>query len=68
METIYPSTQKNEVLIGQDSANGDGGGGLSGPSEFERILDQAAGNGLNGLTRLNLVNCWNPLRAFLPTT
>lgn len=45
-ETILVIEEANEVLIGQDSGNGDSGGGLSGPSEFERILDQAAGNGL----------------------
>ncbi|MBL4952131.1 serine-rich protein [Neobacillus sp. YIM B02564] len=46
-ETILVIEEANEVLIGQDSSSGDGnGGGLSGPSEFERILDQAAGNGL----------------------
>lgn len=46
-ETILVIEEANEVLLGQDSGSGDkNGGGLSGPSEFERIVDQAAGNGL----------------------
>ena len=46
-ETVLIIEEANEVLLGQDSSSGDqNGGGLSGPSEFERIVDQAAGNGL----------------------
>lgn len=45
-ETVLVIEEANEVLLGQDSASGDSNGGLSGPSEFERIVDQAAGNGL----------------------
>ena len=46
-ETVLVIEEANEVLLGQDSGSGgSSGGGLSGPSEFERILDQSAGNGL----------------------
>jgi hypothetical protein len=38
--------EANEVLIGQDSADGQNRSTLPGQSEFERILDQAAGLGL----------------------
>lgn len=45
-ETILVIEEANEVLTGQDSADGNGGGALSGQSEFEKILDQSAGLGL----------------------
>lgn len=45
-ETILVIEEANEVLLGQDTADKSGGGVLPGPSEFERIVDQAAGNGL----------------------
>lgn len=47
-ETVLVIEEANEVLTGNDCA-GTGGGkefGLSGQSEFEQILDQAAGYGL----------------------
>lgn len=47
-ETVLVIEEANEVLTGNDNA-GTGGGqafGLSGQSEFEQILDQAAGYGL----------------------
>lgn len=47
-ETILVIEEANEVLTGNDCA-GTGGGqqfGMSGQSEFEQILDQAAGYGL----------------------
>lgn len=47
-ETVFFIEEANKVLIGSDSADRSGGGnmGLSGQSEFEEILDQAAGWGL----------------------
>lgn len=47
-ETVLVIEEANEVLIGSDTA-GQGGGntvGMAGESEFEKILDQAAGLGL----------------------
>jgi hypothetical protein len=47
-ETVLVIEEANEVLVGSDTA-GTGGGsqfGLSGQSEFEQVLDQAAGYGL----------------------
>ena len=45
-ETVLVIEEANEVLIGQDSADGQNKSILPGQSEFERILDQAAGLGL----------------------
>ncbi len=45
-ETVLVIEEANEVLIGQDSADGQNRSTLPGQSEFERILDQAAGLGL----------------------
>jgi|LSQX01.2.fsa_nt_gb hypothetical protein len=45
-ETILVIEEANEVLTGQDSADGQSSGVLTGQSEFEKILDQAAGLGL----------------------
>jgi hypothetical protein len=47
-ETVLVIEEANEVLVGNDTA-GSGGGqqfGLTGQSEFEQMLDQAAGYGL----------------------
>ena len=45
-ETILVIEEANEVLTGQDSADGKSSGVLPGQSEFEKILDQSAGLGL----------------------
>jgi hypothetical protein len=47
-ETVLVIEEANEVLTGNDSAGGKGGQqfGLTGQSEFEQVLDQAAGYGL----------------------
>lgn len=45
-ETVLIIEEANEVLTGNDSASGGSQMGLSGQSEFEQILDQAAGWGL----------------------
>ena len=44
-ETILVIEEANEVLLGQDSGDNNSSP-LSGPSEFEKIVDQAAGLGL----------------------
>ena len=49
-ETVLVIEEANEVLIGNDAAGSGGGSAMgltvSGPSEFEEILDQSAGYGL----------------------
>ena len=46
-ETVLVIEEANEVLIGNDSASsGSSGPSLNGESEFEQIIDQAAGYGL----------------------
>lgn len=49
-ETVLVIEEANEVLIGNDAAGSGGGSSMgltvSGPSEFEEILDQSAGYGL----------------------
>lgn len=45
-ETILVIEEANEVLTGSDTASGQGGSPLGGQSEFEKILDQAAGLGM----------------------
>lgn len=47
-ETVLVIEEANEVLTGNDAAGSGGGNqlGMSGQSEFEQILDQAAGYGL----------------------
>lgn len=45
-ETVLVIEEANEVLTGNDDASGKDGGGLKGESEFEQVLDQAAGYGL----------------------
>lgn len=47
-ETVLVIEEANEVLVGSDKASsaGQGSSGFSGESEFEKILDQAAGLGL----------------------
>ena len=45
-ETVLIIEEANEVLIGSDTSAGGQGASLNGESEFEQIIDQAAGYGL----------------------